>query len=119
MAELRQFIRAENDPFGFELFTVGFGEKSRHLRYGRKHRLVQTEHEREFQLRVARTVDRAEEHVIERGRDHADGQSRQASFENREPFLERKRLAGKGQFNIFQPPVHLVPNGGMHRICQP
>src|SRR5213594_1484198 len=34
VAELRELVWAEHNPPGFELFAVGFGEKSRHWRNG-------------------------------------------------------------------------------------
>ena len=83
-----------------------------------------------MQLGIARAVNGADEDLVERGGDDADGEGAEACFEDGEPVAqgvgERGRDAGrdsrdgcptsavrKGAFKIFEPRVHLAQDGGV------
>ena len=78
-----------------QFVTVGVRQNRWRGRRGGKNRLVHAEHERQFQIGIAGAVNRADEHLIERGRNHADGQVCEAGFQNRQPFAQRQRLVRK------------------------
>ena len=93
--------------------AVGVGQNRRRGGRGGKNRLVHAEHEREFQIGIARAVNRADQHLVERRRNHADGQVREAGFQNRQPVAQRQRLARKREREVVEPRIHLLPNGLM------
>ena len=110
MSELHEFARVENDADGFKLVAVGFGQQGGRGRRRREDRLIHAEHKSELQFGIARAVDGADQHLIERGWNYADGQAPQARFQNRQPFAQRQRLAGKRQRDVFEPRLHLRPH---------
>ena len=99
--------------FAFERGAVGFVQQNRARWRGGENGLVQAEHQRELQIGIARTVDGTDEHLIERRRNHADAESGQSGFEHRQPVAQRERVARKSAFHIFQPLLHLLPDGLM------
>ena len=68
-------VKLKRVAFEFVEQWVFFGRRG-------KHAFVETEHEREFKIRIARAIYRADEHLIERGRNDADGEIGKARFEN-------------------------------------
>ena len=55
-------------------------------------------------------VDGADQHLVKRGRHDADAHATQAGFENRQPLAQRQRLVWKGQVEIAEPGLHLIPD---------
>ena len=88
VSELHEFARIENDADGFELVAVSLGQQGGCSRRGWEDRLIHAEHKSELQFGIARAVDGADQHLIERGWNHADGQAPQARFQNRQPFAQ-------------------------------
>ncbi len=76
--------------------------------------LVQTEHEREFQLRIARAINGANQHLIQRRRHDPDREIGEAGFEDGQPVAQRQRLGRERPFQIVEPVVHLFEHGGVN-----
>ncbi len=82
-------------------------------RRGREDCFVDTQKQGQLQLRVARAVNGSDQHLVERRRNHPHAQSGQTRFQDGQPVSQRQRLPGEGQPKIFQPLVHLLPDGGV------
>ena len=88
-------IGAERDAALFQFIAVGVRQNRRRGGRGGKDGFVDAEHEREFQVRIARAVNGADQHLVEHGRNHADGQVCQAGLQDGQPVAQWQcRVAG-------------------------
>ena len=115
MRNLRARVETETGVVGGKQVALGVGEQDRRRGRGGEDAFVQPEHERELQLGVARAVNGADENLVERGRNDADGEGAEAGFEDGQPFTERQSgcARGKGARQILKPRVHLAQDGGV------
>ncbi len=108
--------RAQRHVPPFQFRAIRLGQQHRRFRRRGKNRFVQTQHQRQLDVRVAGTVNGPNQHLVQRGRNDADRQAGQPRFEDGQPIPDRQCLLRKRQLDIFEPPIHLFPNGAMHRI---
>ena len=78
-----------------------------------KHRLVHAEHERQFQVGIARPVDLADQHLIQRGRNDSDRQRAQTRLQDQEPLAQWQGFRRERPLDVVQPCLHLLPDGRM------
>ena len=83
-------------------------------RWRGKDALIHAEQEHEAEVGIARAIHCADQNLIERRRNHADGERAQAGFKDRQPVAERERLARERQRQVVQPQVHLFPHRGVN-----
>ena len=83
-------------------------------RWRGKDALVHAEQEHEAEVGIARAIHGADQNLIERQRNHTDGEHAQAGFKDRQPLAERERLARERQRQVVQPQVHLFPHRGVN-----
>ena len=88
VGDLRARVGAKAGVVEREKFALGFGEQDGRRGRGGELAFVQTEDEGEAQLGVARAVNGADEDLVERGGNDADGEGAEAGFEDGEPFAE-------------------------------
>ncbi len=100
-------IRAERDGLA-QFFAVGIGQNRRRGGRGGENGFVDAEHQREFQIGIARAVNRADEHLVQHGRNDADGQAGEAGLQDLQPVAQRQGLVRKCEREIFQPQIHLL-----------
>ncbi len=72
-------IRAERNG---QFIAVGVSQNGLGGGCRRENGVVYTQHERQLEIRIARTVNRANEHLVQRGRNYADGEIREAGLDN-------------------------------------
>ncbi len=97
----------------FQFVAVGLAEQVARRRRGRKDRFVQAEDYGELEIGIARAVHRADQDLVQRGRDDADRHPRQAGFQDDQPFRQRQRLPRERQRDVIEPGVHLLPDRGV------
>src|SRR5262245_2213827 len=68
VAETLPLCRAEVDVLFLQVGAVGVGQQTARRGRSRKNAFVQTEDAGEFDLGIARAIDRADEDLIQRGR---------------------------------------------------
>ena len=112
-ADVQPGVRAERETATFERVAIRVREQRGGRRWRGEHALVEAEDKRKLDVGIARAVNRADQDLIQRGRNHADGQVAQARFQNRQPLAQRQRFGGKGAGHVVQPGVHLLPDGGV------
>ena len=106
-------IRAERCAALFQFIAVGVRQNRRCGGRGGENGLIHAEHERKFQVWIARAVNGAHKHFIKHRRNHAHGQVCQPRLQNRQPVAQWQRFARERKRHIVQPGVHLLPNGRM------
>src|ERR1035437_5252067 len=101
-------VRAERDVLLLQFVTVGVGQNQWRGGRGGKNGFVHAEDERKFQIWISRPVNRANQNLVQRRRNHTDGEVGEAGLQNRQPVAQRQRLARKGEREIIQPGIHLL-----------
>src|SRR5882762_8637581 len=114
LSRLQSRALADCKTFTFEEVAIGVRENRHRSAAGRKDGFVQAENENRLQIRIARTIYCSEQHLIEHGWNGANSQGAEATFNNRQPLLERLRVGAKCQSERFDPLLQLLPNREVH-----
>ena len=103
--------RAESGAVKLEGIAFKFIEQRVFLGQRGEHAFVEAENEGEFEFGIARAINRADEHLIERRRNDADGQISKAGFEDGQPLAQRQRFGGKSAGEVIEPVGELREDG--------
>ena len=98
----------------FELVAICFGEQHRISGRRGEHALIYTQEKDTVEIGIARAINAADQHLIERGRNHAHGQAHETRLHDGQPFPQGQALMGKAERHRLQPLLHLIPDRGVN-----
>ena len=101
--DLIQYIGVQRGVPAVQFRAVGIRQDHRGDGRGREDRFIHPQQERKFQIRIARPVNRADQHFVQRRRNRPHGQAGQPGVEHGQPFRQRHALARKSQGHVIEP----------------
>ncbi len=114
-ADLLPAIRSQSRAEGGESFAVPWTKQSGQPGRGRENVFIQAQDEGELEIGIARTIDRADQHLVQSGRNHPHAERAQPGLQDGQPIAHRHGFVTKRQGEVVQPLLGLLPDRLVHR----
>ena len=111
---LVEHVGAERGILTFHFVAVAVRQNRGRAGRSRKNGFVHAQQQREFQVGIPRAVNRAHQHLIQRGRNHADSQAGEAGFKYWQPVTQNHLFMRECEREVVQPRIHLREYGLMN-----
>ncbi len=99
-------------------FAIRLGEQAQVGGRLRENAFVEAEDHGELEVRIAGAIHRADEHLIHRRGNHADGQRAEARFEDRQPLAQRQGKRAERVFQVVEQTAEFVEHGEMCHLVR-